>query len=230
MTAPAYLKGQDGTLELLLYGDIGSGPLSAASIAKVLDANKDAKLIRCRISSQGGDGFEGITIHNLLAKHPARVEVDIDGQASSAASLIAMAADHVRIASNSLMMVHEAHGGAGGTAAQHQSDAAMLSKVNSSAAAMYAAKTGKSAEEVTALMANDNWLTADEAVALKLADEGTDPKAIAASGARFLRSGSPPSPEKSKAADVSQRTLMTAEEKTSMQDTEETEMASDPTT
>lgn len=186
MTAPIHLKAKDDSLELLLYGEIGFGPLSAAAVAKVLDANKSAPVIRVRINSPGGDAFDGIAIHNLLAKHSARVEVDIDGQASSAASLVAMAGDVVRIASNSLMMIHEAHGGAGGTAAQLAADAAALVKLNEGAARMYAARTGKTPEAIASLMSTDSWLTAEEAVELGLADEVTDPKQIAASVAKFL--------------------------------------------
>lgn len=190
-TPIAHLK-SDKALELLLYGEIGFGPLSAASVAKLLDANKDADLIRVRISSGGGDAFEGITIHNLLAKHPARVEVDVDGQASSAASLIAMAGDHVRVSSNSLMMIHQAWDGGGVyTAADHMSAAEALTKINDSAAQMYAQKTGKAVDEISKLMESDKWLSAKEAVALGLANEVTDPKAIAASVARVFAGEKP---------------------------------------
>ena len=67
MATPRYLKGSDDSLEILLYGEIGAPPLTSAHVAKVLEANKGAKTVRVRLSSPGGDAFEGFTIHNLLA-------------------------------------------------------------------------------------------------------------------------------------------------------------------
>lgn len=183
---PAFHLNADDSLELLLYGEIGYGPLSSANVAKVLDANKGAKVIKVRLSSPGGDAFEGITIHNLLAKHPARVEVDIDGQASSAASVIAMAGDVVRIARNSLIMIHQAWGGNARSADEHRSEAEALDALNRNTAEMYAQRSGKSVDEVASLMQSDKWLTAEEAVELGLADEVSDPKAIAAKVAGFF--------------------------------------------
>jgi len=53
-----------------------------------------------RINSPGGDVWDGRAIYNMLASHPARKIVEVEGLAASAASVIAMAADEIRMAEN----------------------------------------------------------------------------------------------------------------------------------
>ena len=54
--------------------------------------------VTVNINSPGGDYFEGLAIYNLLREHKGAVTVNILGIAASAASVIAMAGDEVRIA------------------------------------------------------------------------------------------------------------------------------------
>jgi len=58
-----------------------------------------------RINSPGGDVWDGRAIYNMLASHPATKRVEIDGLAASAASVIAMAADEIRMAENGFLLV-----------------------------------------------------------------------------------------------------------------------------
>src|SRR5262245_53778386 len=66
--------------------------------------------VTVKINSPGGDMFEGIAIYNLLREHPAKVTVDVMGWAASAASIIAMAGDEIRMGLGTFMMVHNAWG------------------------------------------------------------------------------------------------------------------------
>src|SRR5690606_18430633 len=66
--------------------------------------------VTVRINSPGGDMFEGIAIYNLLRAHRAKVTVEVLGWAASAASIIAMAGDVIRMGLGSFMMVHNAWG------------------------------------------------------------------------------------------------------------------------
>lgn len=66
--------------------------------------------INLRISSRGGDVFDGIAICNALRTHPSRVVATVDSLAASIASVIAQAADHRITVSGSQMMIHEAFG------------------------------------------------------------------------------------------------------------------------
>ena len=77
--------------EILIYADIGpdywgdGSSVSAKAIKAQLDTMNDAAEITVRINSPGGDVFDGFAIYNLLAQHPAKINVKVDGWAASAA-------------------------------------------------------------------------------------------------------------------------------------------------
>ena len=171
------LKAQaDGELELLVYGDIRDQSydpteVSAATFARQLAEHADAKLIRVRINSRGGDAFAGIAIYNLLAAHPARVEVTIEGLAASAASAVAMAGDRIILRRGAQIMIHLPAAFGGGNADEMRRSADTLDRLTSSYASIYAARTGLSSERLRELMAEEVWLEADEALELGFVDE-----------------------------------------------------------
>src|SRR3990167_1286555 len=76
--------------EVFIYDEIGYYGVSAADFAAELQG-VNAQSILLRISSPGGDVFDGLAILNSLRQHKATVNVVIDGIAASAASFIAMA-------------------------------------------------------------------------------------------------------------------------------------------
>lgn len=124
----------------------------------------DVDTIHLRINSPGGDVFEGRTIATALAQHPAKVIAHIDGQAASAATYVALAADEVEIAEGGFFMIHNAWTIAIGNADEFIATADLLRKVDASIVADYQRKTGKSPEELSAMMAATTWFTAEEAV------------------------------------------------------------------
>lgn len=172
--------GED-SLELLMYGEIGGHAedsderICAARVARVLSEARGVQSIHLRINSPGGDAFEGVAIHNLLAQHPARIEVDIDAYALSAASLIAMAGDTIRMADNALMMIHDPWTVAIGNGEDLLETAVKLDKMADVMARTYAARCGKSVEDMRQMMAAETWLTAQDALAAGLCDEVREP-------------------------------------------------------
>ena len=58
------------------------------------------------INSPGGDCIAAAQIYNMLKEYAGNVTVKIDGIAASAASVIAMAGDHVLMSPVSMMMIH----------------------------------------------------------------------------------------------------------------------------
>jgi hypothetical protein len=86
-----------------------------------------------------------------------------------------MAGDTVRMAGNALMMVHDPWTMAAGNASDLRRQADLLDKVKGSLVFAYARKSGMPVADVEALMADETWLTAEEAVAFKLADEADAP-------------------------------------------------------
>ena len=171
------IKNQDSNPEILIYEQIGldwwgDGVTAKSFAAQLADIQSDT--IKVRINSPGGDVFDGITIFNLLAEHPADIDVSIDGIAASAASVIAMAGDRITAAKNAQMMIHSAWTVAAGNADDFLDVAELLGKIDGQIAETYAVRTGNSLETVRGLMSKDSYLTADEAYDLNLVDEVVD--------------------------------------------------------
>ncbi|MDI3794053.1 Clp protease ClpP [Pseudomonas aeruginosa] len=169
-----------GVAEILLYDEIGVWGITAQQFARELKALGDLSLISLRIHSPGGDVFEGTAIYNLLKNHPARVEAHVDGLAASMASVIAMAADTIYMPENAMMMVHRPWGIQGGEADDMRRYADLLEKIEGTMVAAYMAKTGKSEEDIKALLKAETWMDGREAVEAGFADQLTEPLAAAA--------------------------------------------------
>jgi len=169
------IKDKADKAEIWIYEEIGEdfwtgGGITAKNFQKELAAIK-AGQIDLHINSPGGLVFDGITIYNLLKNHPANVTTYIDGLAASIASVIALAGDKVIMAENALYMIHNVSGGVIGTANEMRDYADKLDKVEGSSIKTYAAKTGKTDEEIKALLDAETWMTADEALEMGFVDE-----------------------------------------------------------
>jgi hypothetical protein len=94
------------------------------------------------------------------------VEVYIDGIAASAASIIAMAGDTITMGVNSMIMIHNAWSDCQGFASDMREMANVLDKVSEAIGATYVKKTGKSSDEIKALMDTGTWLSAKDCMDL----------------------------------------------------------------
>lgn len=168
--------------EILMYGDLGAmfKGMTAKDFAERVRGLGKVSEINLRINSEGGAVFDAVAIYNTLMRHQARVVVDIDGVAASSASLVAMAGDRIRMAEDSVMMIHDPWTPSGGTAAELREKAATLDKLESTVRSIYAKRTKLSDDEIDVLMANETWMTADEAVHYHFADEITRALKVAA--------------------------------------------------
>lgn len=175
----AAAQGAQAAAEIHIYGDIGESwwgeSVTASQFVRDINALQ-ADRITVRINSYGGSVHDGVAIHNAMKRHPAVVDVEVDGLAASIASLIAMAGDTVRMASNAMMMIHAPLTGVWGNAVELREKADMLDAHARAVATSYAAKSGKSAGDVLALLSDgkDHWFTADEALAEGYVDAITD--------------------------------------------------------
>jgi len=164
------VQGVQASAEILIYGDIGDSwwgeSVTASQFVKDINALQ-ADQITVRINSYGGSVHDGVAIHNAMKRHTATIDVQIDGLAASIASLIAMAGDKVTIAENALMMIHAPLTGVWGNAVDLREAADMLDTHSRAVATSYASKSGKSADDVLALLSDgkDHWFTAAEALA-----------------------------------------------------------------
>ncbi len=161
--------------KLTIYGSIG-GWFSENNAEAVRRKIQDVKAekIHVHINSGGGSAFDGVAICNLLKQHDAEIIVHIDGWAASAASVIAMAGDKIVMPSNTMMMIHQASTIEYGNADLFEKTARDLRKIDSALAASYKKRFVGTDEELRQLLKDETWLTAEEAVALGLADEIAD--------------------------------------------------------
>lgn len=136
---------------------------------------KDAKKIKLLIHSNGGNALEGFAIYGLLRNHPARIEAEIIGVAASAASTVAMAADHIKISELGFVMIHDPWTCGIGNSAVMRRVADMLDKIQPSIVKSYLRHAKISAEELAAAMSEGDgagtWYDAEAAVAAGLAHE-----------------------------------------------------------
>lgn len=138
-------------------------------------AGLDADKITVNINSLGGDYFHGIGIHNVLANHKAEVIVNITGWTASAGTIIAMAGDTIRAASNIGFLIHNTWTFTMGNKVELEKLIEQLGVFDNNLVKMYAKRTGLSEAEVQALMDEDDgngkWLTAQEAQEMGFVDE-----------------------------------------------------------
>lgn len=156
--------------DLYLYGEVGGWGASAAEFIDVLSQRKDQR-INLHIHSPGGSVFEGHAIFNALRLHPGGITTWVDGIAASMASVIAMAGNPVKIASNGFLMIHNPWSEAAGGSEEMRKQADVLDKLKDSLVKIYADKSGMAEDEISAAMDAETWLNAEEAVAFGLADE-----------------------------------------------------------
>ena len=171
--------------ELFLYGEIAgeswySDDVTPAMFQRELAALGEIDSLDVYINSPGGDAFAGITIYNILHRHKAEVTVTIDGLAASAASIVAMAGDVIRMPENATMMIHNAWTFAAGNAEELRHTADELEQLDQQMAGLYAARAGISEEEAAALMEAETWMDGKAAQEMGFADEVVENKKAAA--------------------------------------------------
>jgi ATP-dependent protease ClpP protease subunit len=151
-----------------------SGPVGFAITAKEVReelAKAKGKPVRFEINSPGGLAFVGIEIFNLIRDYEGETEVRIVGLAASAASYFALAADRVSAFDNATYMIHNAMGLTIGNHNDMRKVASTLEGISNILAKAYAAKTGKSIEEVKSLMDDETFFFGDEILNAGFVDE-----------------------------------------------------------
>mgnify|MGYP007071590346 CR=1 FL=1 len=133
--------------------------------------------VSLRINSPGGDVFAARAMAQAIRDHQGTVTAYVDGYAASAASFVTSVADKTVMSQGSMIMIHKAWSIALGNADDFMATAALLEKIDGTIAETYAAaaeRRKKSAPDFMALMADETWLTAQEAIDAGLADEVSD--------------------------------------------------------
>lgn len=137
-------------------------------IAELTDENEELKVI---INSPGGDVQAGQEIYSILKDIKNPVTINVQSIAASAASMIAMAGDTVKMSPVALLMIHNASTCTSGDYRDMQHTADVLQTVNTAIMQAYIAKTGKTEDELKDMMDRETWLTANQCLENGFADE-----------------------------------------------------------
>lgn len=170
-----FIAGQEeGSAELILYGDISSyswwgDEITPDIFNKELKEIGAVKSLVVRINSGGGDVFAANAIYTRLkelGENGTEVTVKIDGWAASAATIISCAGTQTEIPANGVFMIHNPKTGVLGyyEAKELVKLAEELEVIKQSIVNCYKLKTGKNEEDIKQLMDSSTWYTGEQAV------------------------------------------------------------------
>lgn len=169
-------EAEQRNIEVFVYGEIGAWGVTANQFVQDLRALDDGvSPVVVAFNSIGGDLFDGLAMHNALSRLGERCTGRIDALAASAASVAVCGAHRVVIAANAMVMIHNPWTYAAGDADDFRKVADVLDQTLEAIIAAYKSKAPDIDDaELRRLVDAETWLTANEAVALGLADEVGD--------------------------------------------------------
>lgn len=153
-----------------VYDYLGYENINPKAIKQALNEANGSD-VELEINSPGGYVDAGSEIYTALKEYSGKVTAKITGQACSAASWIALAADRVEMSPTAQMMIHRASTMSIGNSDDLASDLNALNSLDKSFVDLYSQRTGLDAQEVYRLMCNTTWMNAKEAVDKGFADE-----------------------------------------------------------
>jgi ATP-dependent Clp protease protease subunit len=127
------------------------------------DAKRDIYLY---INSPGGSITAGMAIYDTMQFVPNDIVTVGIGMAASMGQLLLTAGTMGKryITPNARVLLHQPHGGFGGTASDIQTQAQLILDMKKRLAEITAAQTGKSVEQINSDGDRDRWFTAQEAL------------------------------------------------------------------
>ena len=148
---------------LNIFGVIGGGffcdeSVTCSQLCKELAGIK-TKNLEITINSPGGSVCDGMAIYNAISALRAQgksVTVIVSGIAASIASVIALAAEKVKIYSNSFFMIHRAWAFVSGNADELRGEAANLEKMQDEIIRLYKNKSGLTTGKIYAMLKGEN--------------------------------------------------------------------------
>jgi len=165
------IKGDIASDDLVAFYDFFGMKCTYPKMVQDAIENDNDEEITLNIASNGGDVFAASEIYTMLKASGKRIVVNVQGLAASAASVISMAGDTVRISPTAQIMIHKASTGIRGNSDDLEHQSAVLNSIDESIALAYEMKTGLKQTELLDLMAKETWLNAKTAVDKGFADE-----------------------------------------------------------
>ena len=127
------------------------------------DSNKDIYLY---INSPGGSITAGMAIYDTMQFVPNDIVTVGIGMAASMGQLLLTSGTKGKryITPNARVLLHQPHGGFGGTASDIKTQAELIVSMKNRLAEITAAQTGKTVEQIHEDGDRDHWFTAEEAM------------------------------------------------------------------
>lgn len=132
----------------------------------LLAAEDDKKDIYLYINSPGGSITAGMAIYDTMQFVPNDIVTVGIGMAASMGQLLLTSGTRGKryITPNARVLLHQPHGGFGGTASDIQTQAKLITDMKKRLAQITADQTGKTVEQVIEDSDRDNWFNAEEAL------------------------------------------------------------------
>jgi ATP-dependent Clp endopeptidase proteolytic subunit ClpP len=173
---------QDNSLAyaISIHDVIGAWGKPANEFMAELNAIPLNARIKLSVHSPGGSLMDGLAIYHAMLPRSQMITATVEGIAASAASLILMAAGKRIMPENAWMMIHNTQNIAIGESKDFREIADLMDRFTSSINAIYSARTGQSAEQITNWMNATTWMDGKEALSNGFVDETVAPLALAA--------------------------------------------------
>ena len=183
-------KAKNESGEMYIYGDIVDNSwwdeeVSPKKIRNALKELGSIKSLDIHLNSYGGSCVAGNAIISILdnyrKKNGTTFNVYIEGIAASMGSGIASVGNNVYMADNALYMIHKPWSYAIGNADDMRKEINVLDTVEDTLVANYMRRFNGTEDELRQMMADETWLTADEAKEYGFVDEIIEGSNVAAS-------------------------------------------------
>lgn len=144
-----------------------------ADVRQLLDATPEGEALELTINSGGGSVFAGFEIYSMLRRAKCPTEAVVESLAASAASTIMVGCNKVILSPVAQVMIHLPTTGTEGNSHDHERSRNMLDSITESILNGYQLKCGGKADrdKLRQMMERESWLSAQDAVALGLADD-----------------------------------------------------------
>lgn len=159
--------------EIRIDGVIGTdeGEVSAAWVKSQMPTTGEP--IRVSFHTEGGSVFEGFAIHDIFASYAGPKVAAVESTAFSIGSYIITAFDDVEMSPNSYLMLHNPRINIEGDDEELSAKSGMIAKLKTTMVEGYAKRSGKTTDEIQAILKAETYFNATDAVAFGLADRVT---------------------------------------------------------
>ena len=126
--------------------------------------NQLADDVHIRLNSYGGSCNAAVRMFDDVRAYPGSVRITVSGTAASAATVLAMAADRLKMTPGSLWMIHDPSVVAWGNERELMDSIRLLQACKESILNVYQRRCQQSRQEVAAMMSATSWLDAQSAL------------------------------------------------------------------